>query len=353
MTDSSIPGPDYDAALWGAAVGIRRNRGFLGVTGRSPGETLNGLLTNSLPGPLGEEVGGVFQGSVVYSTLLTDKGRMITDLRVFADPEDGFVLELPGAGVDGARAHFAKFLPPRLAKVENRSEELTLLTLLGPEAPGLLAEVAPRMGWPAGVEGIDGLNEGEEILFPVQGGGLFRVTRNGESPALGWDALLDWPTAEELRDRLDAAGATPLTRDSLEILRVERGRPAFGRDMDQDTIPTEAGIQRRAIDNQKGCYTGQEVIVRIRDRGHVNKELRGFFLGDAAPPPSKRELFQPGRERPVGWITSAVVSPAFGQTVALGYLLRGVGPGEEIRVGSPDGSRGQVLALDDEGWVLD
>jgi aminomethyltransferase len=353
MTDSIIPGPDYDAALWGAAVGIRRNRGFLGVTGRSPEEMLNGLLTNSLPGPLGEEEGSVFRGSVVYSALLTDKGRMITDLRVFRDPEDGFVLELPGAGVEGALVHFAKFLPPRLAKVHDRSEELSLLTLLGPEAPGLLAEVAGRMGLPEAVQGIDELAEGEELLFSVRGGGMFRVTRNGESPALGWDALLDWPSAEELRDRLDAAGATPLTRESLDILRVERGRPAFGRDMDQDTIPTEAGIQRRAIDHQKGCYTGQEVIIRIRDRGHVNKEFRGFFLGDAAPPPSGRELFQPGRERSVGWITSAVVSPAFGQTVALGYLLRGVGPGEEIRVGSPDGSRAHVRALDDEGWVLD
>jgi aminomethyltransferase len=123
--------------------------------------------------------------------------------------------------------------------------------------------------------------------------------------------------------------------------------------MNQDTIPTEAGIQHRAIDHQKGCYTGQEVIIRIRDRGHVNKELRGFFLGDTSPPASGHELFKPGRDKSVGWITSAVVSPAFGQTIALGYLQRGVELAEDVRMGGVDGYRVQAFSLSDEGWVLD
>ncbi|MFH1764288.1 MAG: glycine cleavage T C-terminal barrel domain-containing protein [Gemmatimonadota bacterium] len=353
MADAITPGPDYDAALWGAAVGIRRERRFLGVTGKAPGDMLNGLLTNSLPLPFGEEERGMVRGSVVYSALLTPKGKMITDLRSFRDPTDGFVLDLPGVGAEEAMAHFKKFLPPRLAKVEDRSGELALMTLLGPEAPALLAEVASRMGLPGTVEEMVDLVEGEEILVPSRGSEPFRVTRNGESHAAGWDLLLSWPSAEELRDRLDSVGAIPLTEASLEILRVEKGRPAFGKDMKQDTIPTEAGIQRRAIDHQKGCYTGQEVIIRIRDRGHVNKELRGFLLGETSPPASGHELFKPGREKSVGWITSAVVSPAFSQTIALGYLQRGVELAEEVRLGSVDGPQVQACALSDEGWVLD
>jgi folate-binding protein YgfZ len=353
MTDPVTPGPDYDAALWGAAVGLRRDRRFLGITGKAPGDMLNGLLTNSLPRPLGEEKGGLVPGWVAYSALLTAKGKMITDLRVFRDPMEGFVLDLPWVGAGGALAHFKKFLPPRLAKVEDRSQDLVLMTLLGPEAPGLLIDGASRMGLTGSVEGMVEMVEGEEILFPSPDGGAFRVTRNGDSHAQGWDVLLSLAAAEELRDRLDAGGAIPLTEASLEILRVEKGRPAFGRDMDENTIPAEAGIQGRAIDHEKGCYTGQEVIIRIRDRGHVNKELRGFLLGDAPRPVSGQELFQSGREKSVGWITSAVASPAFGQTVALGYLQRGAEPGEEVRVGTREGPRAQARALSDGGWILD
>jgi aminomethyltransferase len=313
---------------------------------------LNGLLTNSLPHPFSEDGGGVVSGFVAYSVLLTAKGKMITDLRIFRDPVDGFVLDLPGVGAEGAVAHLQKFLPPRLARVEDRSQDFSLLTLLGPEAPALLAEVVSRMGLPGSVEGMMELVEGEEILFPSPGGEAFRVTRNGEFHTKGWDLLLSEADAEELRDRLEAEGAVPLTEVTLEVLRVEKGRPAFGKDMDQSTIPVEAGIHRRAVNYEKGCYVGQEVIIRIRDRGQVNKELRGFLLGDVAVPAAGQELFQAGREKSVGWITSAVASPAFGQTIALGYLRRGVELGDGVWVGRPDGPRAQVRALNDDGWVL-
>ena len=94
--------------------------------------------------------------------------------------------------------------------------------------------------------------------------------------------------------------------------------------MDSDTIPVEAGIHERAIDYKKGCYTGQEVIVRIRDRGHVNRHLRQLMLGDVPAPRSGAELYAEGSDQPVGHVTSAVESARFGQTVALGYVRRGV-----------------------------
>ena len=115
--------------------------------------------------------------------------------------------------------------------------------------------------------------------------------------------------------------------DTWTTLRVEAGRPAYGVDMDEDTIPVEAGIHERAIDYAKGCYTGQEVIVRIRDRGHVNRYA-------PAPAPGRRGAASEGRgavrgrssrgARPVGVVTSAVRSPKHGETLALGYVKRGV-----------------------------
>jgi len=123
---------------------------------------------------------------------------------------------------------------------------------------------------------------------------------------------------------LVGAGAKPAGLGVWSTLRVEAGRPVFGTDMDQDTIPVEAGIHDRAIDQTKGCYTGQEVIVRIRDRGHVNRTLRQLMLGDAPAPRRGAGLFVEGSDKPVGHVTSAVQSPKFGQTVALGYVKRGV-----------------------------
>lgn len=144
MPDSPMPGPDYQAALIGAAVGSKAGQRFLVAAGKAPGEMLNGLLSNSTPPPLkpsGEKYGygsGArdeaaveLRGSAVYSTLLTPKGRMITDLRITSDPGGGFLLEIPSVGFEEALAHFKRFLPPRLATVEDRSSQLASLTLLG------------------------------------------------------------------------------------------------------------------------------------------------------------------------------------------------------------------------------
>jgi hypothetical protein len=122
--------------------------------------------------------------------------------------------------------------------------------------------------------------------------------------------------------------------------------------MDQETIPVEAGIHLRAVDYGKGCYTGQEVIVRLRDRGQVSRRLVGLLLGDAPLPPPGQEIFRPGGEKAVGWVTRAVYSPAFGEGAALGYLRREVAAGEEIRLGDPSGCHGRVAALGEEGWLV-
>jgi aminomethyltransferase len=314
---------------------------------------LGGILTNSLPGPYGEKEGGWRTGEVVYSALLTAKGKMITDLRVYREGEEGFLLDIPQAGFDGAAANFKKFLPPRLARVEDRSHDLVLLTLMGPESPSLLGKVTAAMGLAVPAKEVRALKEGEEILSALPSGHSFRVGRSGRSHAEGWDLLLSASMAEELADRMATQGAVPLTETSLNVLRIEKGRPAFGRDMDEDTIPLEAGIQDRAIDYEKGCYTGQEVIIRIRDRGQVNKELRGLLLGDLPVPAASQGVFNPQGEKSVGRVTSAVSSPAFGQTIALAYLRRGIHAGDVVRLGSGEGPEAQVRGLGDKGWILD
>jgi folate-binding Fe-S cluster repair protein YgfZ len=100
------------------------------------------------------------------------------------------------------------------------------------------------------------------------------------------------------------------------------------------------------VDHAKGCYTGQEVVVRIRDRGHVNRRLCRLRLGDAPTPAAGTEVLREGDERAVGRVTSAAASPRLG-TLALAYLRREVAPGERVRLASPGGTQAVVEATDD------
>ena len=211
MADSISTGPDYDAALWGATAGLRLERRALAVTGRSPGDMLNGILSNSPPPPLEGEEGGVARGVVRYSALLTHKGRMVSDLRWRRAHADGFFLDLPYVGFAGALAHFNKFLPPRLAKVEDVSAQVSFLTLLGPEAPFVLAEVWSRAGFPGSPENMVGLKEDQELVFPWPGEGTLRISGEGDTHADGWNLMVPASSAHGLWKALDSAGAIPLS----------------------------------------------------------------------------------------------------------------------------------------------
>ncbi len=127
-------------------------------------------------------------------------------------------------------------------------------------------------------------------------------------------------------------------------MRIERGRPRFGVDMDTDTIPLEAGLEERAISRSKGCYVGQEVIVRVQDRGQgrVAKRLAGLTFDASAPVPVVGSPIMSG-DREIGRVTSAIWSPALARPIALGYVHRDfVEPGTSVVVA---GATAVVAAL--------
>jgi len=351
MADASPVSPRYTAAKESMAVAHRTHRQFLAVTGKAPRDMLLGILTSGLPGLPQEEGGGLERGRVVYSAVLDPRGKIISDLRVFSDGSGGFVLDLPDVGLEGVIAHFRKFLPPRLAKVTNFSGNLGMLTIAGPAAVHVLATEV--LAGYVSLESLELLNEGEELISAPSPVGSVRIVRNGDLNTEALDLLLATSSLERVRDIFLDAGAVALDSTALDVLRMEKGRPSFGVDMDESIIPVEAGIHRRAIDYGKGCYTGQEVIIRIRDRGHVNKRLCGLLLGDLPPPQRGEELFLSEKEKSVGWITSSCISPAFGQAIAFGYLRRPGTSGEPVRLGAVDGPMVAVRSLGDEGWECD
>ena len=125
--------------------------------------------------------------------------------------------------------------------------------------------------------------------------------------------------------------AKPVGHAALNILRTEAGIPWYGAELNEQTLPPEAGLEQRAISYTKGCYLGQEIVERIRSRGHVNRKLVGLVLGGASLPAAGAKLRRDGKE--VGHVTTAVHSPTLGRAIALGYVRREhLEPGTRLEV---------------------
>ena len=323
----------YRAVREGAGLAERSDRARIRLWGRDPVKMVQGLITNDLL--------NAPPGRAVYAGMLTPKGRMIAELRAFRrEGAQGVevLLELPREALEGTREHLKKFVPPLFARWADVSEEVGELGIYGPRAREVLSRVlgeVPPLEEDAWVE----VAHQEETVLVVG-------TRDfGEE---GFDLLAPAGVVAELRGALGEAGAHPVGREALETLRVEAGRPRYGAELSEEVIPTEAyeaiGMLPRVISFGKGCYTGQEVIVRIAHRGHVNRHLRGLRLGAAAAEPGT-PLYHPETGREAGRVTSVAASPRLGETVALAYVRRELGPGSTVRVGAPDGGSAAVVAL--------
>jgi len=319
------PAEEYLAATERFAVFDRSHRSRVIVSGRSPSQMLNGILSGQMPRAFIQSDIGVFGGSATYHAVLTPKGKMLTDLwlTLLGDEETtGFLLDVPVAGEEPLLKSFRKLLPPRFAVVEDASGRLAQITVVGPDSVEALSDLA--LSKKVTAEKLCELAEGEWFSAGEPAESLV-VMRTGEVWPEAYSVLGPTGLITELWGGLVARGAVPAGLGVWSTLRVEASRPAFGSDMNHKTIPIEAGIENRAIDHTKGCYTGQEVIVRIRDRGHVNRNLKRLELGDVPTPPQGKELFaNDGTGKSVGWITSAVQSPRYGQVLALAYVKRGL-----------------------------
>lgn len=323
------PAAEYDAVRKAAGVIDRGDRAFVRVTGRDPVRMVQGLVTN--------DVAGAAEGQGVYAAILTPKGKMVGDVRVFRRPGNELLLDLDVRARDGVLAHLKKFVPPLFARFEDVTDTLGAVGIHGPRAREIVG-AALGAEFPEEMEEdafVDVSFEGVDVIIArteVTGGDGYDVIAPREMLGRVWDALVD-------------AGARPFGHATLEVLRIEAGRPRWGAELDETVIPIEAGLQHRAISQTKGCYTGQEVIIRILHRGRVNWHLRGVKLGDAPAPASGLELFREGVDKAVGRITSACHSPIHEQTVALAYVRREVVPPATLRLGAPDGPEVTVHEL--------
>jgi folate-binding protein YgfZ len=332
-----IPGVGgYEAARSALAALDRSTRTRLALRGRSPEQVLNGLVSGKIPSPLSESAHGLWRGRAEGSALLTAKGRMIAELRLLRGgpaPDDGFLLDLPEECRDEAIAHLQKFVPPRLAKTTDESTVTGMLTVLGPRAAEWLARHLGVDGLEPGI--LEALVDGD--LIHMSGSEALTVVRTAEVATPAFDVIASAARVWSLLSSVMESGGSLVEPGGWEVLRVEAGRPAFGAELNETTIPVEVGIQHRVVDYAKGCFTGQEVLIRIRDRGHVNRQLRGLRMGRISPPAAGTTLHRAGEERSVGVVTSAVYSPWFGEVIGLGYVRREVEPPALLALGSSTG----------------
>jgi folate-binding protein YgfZ len=284
-------------------------RGRLCLTGADRVRFLHGQVTNN--------VKDLDPGDGCYAALVTAKGRLVSDLNIYCLPEELLLDFEPGLTATLV-ARFEKYIIADDVQVVDVAPLFGLFSVQGPKAAAVAQ--ALDLGAPLPAELL-----GHALARDPKLGEL-HVMNHPRGRTLGFDLFVPVTSLPAVMERLvaaaRAAGGRACGWQALEMLRIEAGIPRFGADMDDTTLPPEAGIESRAVSYSKGCYVGQEVIARIRTYGHVNRLLRGLRLADHLPALPQRgdKLVHGGHE--VGHITSAVASPALKANVALGYVRR-------------------------------
>jgi len=246
-----------------------------------------------LQGQLSQDVTRMAVGESSWALLLQPQGKVVAFLRVLRAGEEEVVLETDAGFGDAVIERLNRF-------------KLRVKCDLDPLAWRCVAWLGPRSH-----DLVDG---GVVADWP----GLAGRDLVGESPVA-------------------PAGARPCSFDAYEAVRIEAGIPVMGAELDEGTIPAEAGVVDRSVSFTKGCYTGQELVARIDSRGgNVPRHLRGVVFPAGTTPPAGATMSVDGKES--GRLTSVAFSPRIGAPVALAYVRRAVEVPAEVTVEWEGGS---------------
>lgn len=319
---------------------LRQSAGVLDLSYRTRLCLVGADRARFLHGQVTNEVSRLRSGEGCYAALTNAKGKMEADLNIVCLADELFLDAEPGLAAKITR-RLEKYIVADEVQLVDVAGDYGLLSVQGPDARTVLRSAGGFGEFPARelavIKAAD--TKGGEIFLVnharLGNGGFDLLAPNQSLAAL----------AERLRRAAAGAGGGLCGWQAWETARIEAGIPRFGADMDETTIPLEAGLEARAVSYTKGCYIGQEVINRIHSVGHVSRELRGLRLSEGELPQRGDKLFQDGKE--AGLITSAVKSPALSVNVALGYIRREFGrAGTELTVRTAAGEgRARVADL--------
>jgi folate-binding protein YgfZ len=320
------PAAEYAAAREGVGLVDRGHAGVLEVTGRDGAAFLHAMLSN--------DVKSLVPGQGCAATLLDVHGKVQVTLTVLALAERMLVLAPPGMAAPTLDM-LDKYLFSEKADFKDVTGELAILGLVGPEAAATVERLAGTRVGEVSWSHAEGVIDGTTVRL-VHGAGemgapdVWVLGPVGEGPAL-------WRAAR-------AAGARPVGLTAQESLRIEAGTPLYGQDVDATVLLPEIP-HAHLVSHSKGCYIGQEVVVRIRDRGHVNRQLRGLVLEGRLVPERGVRVLAGGAE--IGRVTSATWSLGLGRPIARGFVRREHGePGTAVTVrAGQDDVAARVTAL--------
>lgn len=311
---SAVPeATEYAALTEGCALVDRSERGKLAFAGPEAAEFLDGQVTNA--------VAALAPGTGCYAALLTNKGKMLADMRLLRVDADTVLLDCERPALQAVFDVLRRALVGWKAELRKRTLQEACLSLVGPRARAV-----------AGAEDMPAAEHAHRAA--AIGGAQVRVAVTD----LGLDVLCAAEDASAVRAALLAAGAVEVAEAAAEVVRVESGRPRHGVDLDETVIPEEAGLNDRAVSFTKGCYVGQETVARLHYKGRPNRHLRGLRLSAPAAPGTPLRL----GDREVGQLTSVVVSPRFGP-IGLALVRREAAPGTTLDAG--DGVGAEVVEL--------
>ncbi|MGH7318003.1 MAG: aminomethyltransferase family protein [Candidatus Rokuibacteriota bacterium] len=295
------PAVEHEAVRQRVGVIDRSSRGKIEATGRDRVSFLQGMLSN--------DVKGLAPGEGCAATFLDAHGKIVSLLAVHCLP-DRLVLEMEGGLIAPTLAALDRFLISERVEFEDVSERLGIFTLAGPAArptvERILEQAVPEL---RPYQHMQVTREGLDV----------RMARSEEPGEVTYDLWVVRDGLARLWERALSLGVQPVGRQAWNILRVEAGVVWHGVDVDASTLLLEAPLEHTYSLN-KGCYIGQEVVARIIYRGHVNRKIVGFVFPAARCPASGDRIAVEGHE--VGRLTSAIVSPALGRGLALGFLRR-------------------------------
>ncbi len=297
-------------------------RAKVSLTGGDRVRWLNGMVTNNIR--------DLAAGHGVYAFLLNPQGHILGDLYAYNRGESGvsssILVDTDRSQLDKILATFDHYIIMDDVEVKNLSDELTALGIAGPTAHSMLEN--------AGIKFPDLQPlQFHEIQCDCDCGCLTCTIVRGDNVTESYEIWLAPAHVRPLWDALVAAGAAPVGFEALELQRIVSGIPLYGVDIRERDLPQETE-QARALNFNKGCYVGQEIVERIRSRGAVHRKFTGFVLNGAAQIAAGAKIV--AAEKEVGEITSVTDLEIAGeaQTLALGYIRREAGtPGRQVSIG--------------------
>ena len=284
----------YQALRRGAAWLDVSARGRIVVRGRDSARLLHAITSN--------EVKKMMPGTGCYAFLLNPQGRIQADLCLFCHA-DHFLIDTEPELVQKVHALIKRYIIADQVELEDVTASTAAIGLEGPGAAAILAAL-----------GAPSLDSGPAYSHVAWGDATVAAVTVTGQPGVRIFCPADRAAALVLQ--LQTAGAVAASPEDARLVRIENGKPRYGEDIRDTSLPQETG-QMHAVSFNKGCYLGQEIVERIRAQGRVNKKLMRVVLEGGEAPPAGAKTMVDGAEAEV---TSAVVSPQTGEVVALAYV---------------------------------